>query len=216
MVERLNAETRKLLGALDEELIEFESRSAALAGVNPVLFSQQPSRSITRAECRFIAGSHVHRRPPDELPVLDEMLETGRFGLLQNPATKESLRRYLMLRERARAYYDEATNELFRLHSRFPALITVRRVPMAAETDANWGGLSGEGFLWMPECDVDGMRANTAFLNEYVDNVSRINSMRRFVLQRREHLVELERILDGEPAPTDSTANVIPEATSTG
>ncbi len=207
LLDRLNAETRKLLGVLDEDLAKLRTRGEILVGVNPVLFSQQPPRAITRLECAYIAGSHAHRRPSDELPVLDEMLETGRFDLLRNPATKETLRSYLMLRERARAYYAEAVNEMFRLHSRFPSLIAVRRVPITDEHDRAWGGLSGDGFLWMPECDVEGMRANTAFLNEYMDNLSRINSMTDFVVQRRAHLVELERLLDDRPTQSGQNAH---------
>lgn len=195
LLDRLHIETQALLKSHQEELDALRARGEVLMGVNPVLFSQEASRSITPLECRSIAGSHVYRRPPDELPVLDEMLETGRFDLLQDRLIKENLRSYVLLRERARAYYGEAVNELFRLHSRFPSLITVTRVPTTHESDVNWGGLSGNGFRWLPICDVEMMRASTAFLNEYADNLSRINSLTGFVSQRKEHLIELERIL---------------------
>jgi hypothetical protein len=39
------------------------------------------------------------------------------------------------------------------------------------------------------------MRASQAFLNEYVDNLSRLGSMIQFTEQRREHLEELESAL---------------------
>lgn len=195
LLDRLHTEIRALIDAHDHELNVLRARGEVLTAVNPVLFSQEPLREITPAECRYIAGSHVYRRPPDELPVLDEMLETGRFDLLHDEAVKDSLRSYVMLRERARAYFGEAVNELFRLHSRYPSLIVVRRVPKTAESDVNWGGLSGDGFLWLPECDSEKMRRNASFLNEYVDNVSRINSLIGFVAQRKDHLIELERVL---------------------
>ena len=200
LLSRLYTETQALLSAHQDELNELQMRAKVLTGVNPVLFSQEPPRAITPPECRMIAGSHVYRRPPDELPVLDEMLETGRFDLLQSQAVKDNLRSYVMLRERARAYYDEAVNELFRLHSRFPSLIVVRRVPTTAESDVSWGGLSGDGYRWLPECDSEKMRKNASFLNEYADNLSRINSLTEFVAQRRDHLIELERILAGAVA----------------
>lgn len=143
----------------------------------------------------MISASHVYRRPSDELPILDEMLETGRFDLLQDAAIKDHLRAFLLLRERGRAYYGEAVNELFRLHSRFPSLIIVRRLPVNSDRDFSWGGLSGDGYRWVPECDVDEMRADTAFLNEYVDNLSRINTLTGFVAQRRDLLIKLEGLL---------------------
>ena len=195
LLSRLSSETRALLDAHRTELDTLEARAAVLTNVNPVLFSQLPARPITPVECRHIAGSHSYRRPPDELPVLDEILETGRFDLLRDPQIKEHLRSYVLLRERGRAYYVEAVNELFRLHSRFPSLIKVSRAPATSESDVRWGGLSGDGFQWSPECDVDQMRSNTGFLNEYADNLSRINSLTGFVVQRIVHLNELEGLL---------------------
>jgi len=192
---RLHTETQALLDAQQDELDTLQARGQVLTGVNPVLFSQEPMRAITPAECRNISGSHVYRRPPDELPVLDEMLETGRFDLLQDQAVKANLRSYVMLRERARAHYGEAVNELFRLHSRYPSLIVVRRVPATVAGDVSWGGLSGDGYRWIPECDGEQMRGNTAFLNEYADNLGRINSLTQFVVQRRDHLIGLESIV---------------------
>ena len=164
-------------------------------GVNPVLFSQEPLRVISNVECEHIAGSHVFRRPPDELPVLDEMLSTGRFDVLQDEDIKEHLRNYVLFRGRARAYYEEATNELFRLHSRFPDLIAIGRLPREAGAVGGWTKLSGIGFRWDPACDGEKMRASQAFLNEYVDNLSRIGSMTEFTEQRQEHLEELESAL---------------------
>lgn len=104
------------------------------------------------------------------------MLTAGRISLIQDDVIKAQSRRYVLLRERARAYYQEAVNELFRLHSRFPALIKIRRTPIESDNDVLWGGLAGDGFKWSPDCNTEKMRASTAFLNEYADNLSRINS----------------------------------------
>lgn len=205
LLNRLHSETQALLEAHNVELNALKARGEVLTGVNPVLFSQEPNRRISPSECRSIAGSHSYRRPPDELPVLDEMLGTGRFDLLRDASVKDNLRSYVILRERARAYYREAVNELFRLHSRHPTLIVVRRVPRNSENELDWGGLSGDGYQWLPECDGEMMRENSSFLNEYVDNVSRLNSLTEFVSERRDHLIKLERMLAesvaGDPPP---------------
>jgi hypothetical protein len=192
LLSRLHVETRELLETQREELMGLRERSEVLMGVNPVLFSQEPLRVISNLECAHIVASHVFRRPPDELPVLDEMLSTGRFDVLQDEVIKEDLRNYVLFRGRARAYYAEATNELFRLHSRFPDLIAIGRVPIEAGDVAVWNRLSGEGFRWNRVCDGGKMRASQAFLNEYVDNLSRIGSMTEFTEQRQEHLERLE------------------------
>lgn len=195
LIVRLYEETQGLLQVQREVLAELNTRADILMGINPVLFSQEPARAITGIECSTITGSHVFRRPPDELPVLDEMLATGRFDVLKDKDIKAQLRNYLLFRGRGRAYYQEATNELFRLHSRFPDLINVERVPVDGEREGRWTGLSGEGFEWNTVCDVENMRASTAFLNEYVDNLSRIGSMIGFTELRKEHLQQLETAL---------------------
>lgn len=192
---RLYEETQTLLEAQSEELVGLRARADILMGANPVLFSQEPLRVLSGIECEHIASSHVYRRPPDELPVLDEMYATGRFDLLRDNAIKEQLRGYVLLRSRSRAYYEEATNELFRLHSRFPDLIAVGRVPKEAGNGRRWTRLSGEGLRWDPVCDVEKMRASTAFLNEYIDNLSRIGSLIDFTERRQAHLTELKSAL---------------------
>jgi hypothetical protein len=191
LLSRLYEETLGLLEAQREELVDLRARADVLMSVNPVLFSQEPSRIISGKECENISSSHVFRRPPDELPVLDEMLSTGRFDVLQDKFIKEQLRSYVLFRGRGRAYYQEATNELFRLHSRFPGLIAIGRVPLEDGFVGRWTKLSGEGFRWNPVCDVEKMRASTAFLNEYVDNLSRIGSLILFTEQRQEYLERL-------------------------
>lgn len=195
LLSRLHVETLELLETQREELMGLNERSGVLMGINPVLFSEEPLRAITELECGRIVASHVFRRPPDELPVLDEMLSTGRFDVLQDEEIKEHLRNYVLFRGRARAYYVEATNELFRLHSRFPDLIAIGRVPIEPGDVVDWNRLSGEGFRWNRVCDGEKMRASQAFLNEYVDNLSRIGSMTEFTEQRKEHLEQLESAL---------------------
>jgi hypothetical protein len=193
---RLHEETLGLLETQREELAGLRERADILIGVNPVLFSQEPLRDISGEECAGISASHFYRRPPDELPVLDEMLATGRFDMLRDTDIKAQLRSYVLFRGRGRAHYQEVTNELFRLHSRFPDLIEVGRVPVDSGPVGVWQRrLSGEGFRWKVVCDAEKMRASTGFLNEYVDNLSRIGSLIEFTEERQEHLERLETTL---------------------
>jgi len=195
LLDRLYEETQELLEAQRRELQDLRARTDTLAGINPVLYSQEPARAFSVDECREIVASHVNRRPPDELPVLDEMLATGEFGTLRDKVLKEQLRKYILIRERARSHYYETVNELFRLHSRYPDLITIGLVPIEAGQYYRSDALSGEGFGWYSVCNVEKMRANAAFLNEYADNLARMNSIAGFVEQRQENLEELEAAL---------------------
>ena len=207
LLSRPHVETLELHETQREELKGLSDRAGVLMGVNPVLFSQEPLRVISDLECDHIAASHVFRRSPDELPVLDEMLSTGRFDVLKDEDIKEHLRDYVLFRGRARAYYEEATNELFRLHSRFPDLIAVGRVPKEAGHVGGWTRLSSLGFRWDPVCDGEKMRASQAFLNEYVDNLSRIGSMILFTEKRQDHLEELESALSARLGVTATSGS---------
>lgn len=200
---RLHVETQALLGAHSQELTDLAARAGLLSGANPVLFSHAPVRTLNAEECHAILGSHVLRRPADELPILDQMIATGRFDLLRSPGIQRILRDYIVLRERGRAYYREAVNELFRLHSRYPSLVAIVLAPNTSDQDLSRDGLSGEGYHWQHECNVEAMRENTAFLNEYADNLARINSLINFVTERQEKLIELERLLAESPANQD-------------
>ena len=88
LLTRLHDEVLSLIEANGVDLAELRARGESLVSANAVLFNVEPGRSLTPLECRQIAASHAYRLPPDELPILDELLETGRFDILQNPDLK--------------------------------------------------------------------------------------------------------------------------------
>jgi hypothetical protein len=198
LLTRLHAETRALLAVTSDEYRDYKARGDALLSATSVLFSQEPVRPLTIRECEGIAGSHVYRLGSDELPVLDEMLVTGRFDLLHNETVKEQLRDYVAFRGRARSAHDERTGQLFRLHSRWPELLTITRAPMEEGYDGRWTFASGHGFRWSLNCHIEKMRETIGFLNEYVDNIARTESTIRAHEQREQMVRALERTLAAE------------------
>jgi len=192
---RLYQETQELSANQRLDLEDRRQRAILLAGVTPVLYSIEPARSFSGIECREVLGSHVNRRPPDELPVLDEMIATGEFGILRDSAIKELLRQYILTRERTRAHYVEITNELFRLHSRYPDFIELEVVPVDSGLTYRSDVFTGDELGWTAVCHVDKMRANVALLNDFADNLARMRSVTAFMEQRQEILQELEASL---------------------
>ena len=200
---RLQVEVDALIEVQRAELAETAERALLLIPVQPVLFGQEPPRELTGDECGAIVSSHIYRRPTDQVPVLDEIRETGRFDLIRDPVLKRSLRNYILVQERTRGHYDELSNELFRLHSRHPDVIAVERAPLDPDTKEDWAALSGEGFRWKPICSVEEMQASPGFLNDYVDNMSRTDSFLRMYEARIEALESLRELLrtgSSEPA----------------
>lgn len=209
LIERLDGEIARLLAVTREEMSGMRERVAPSATVNPVLFGQEPSRPFTVKECEWIAGSHIYRRATDELPVLDEMVATGRLDLIRDQEVKKHLREYIYLRERERGNFTERTNELFRLFHLFPAEVRVTRAPLTPDYDGRWTFLSGDGFRWVANCDVDRMRRNQSFLNDYVDNVGRNANMLMNFERREEQLTVLQSVVAaklGKPVAATAVA----------
>ena len=193
---RLMAETSALLSVVREERAQVQSLVDTLQQAQPVLYSMAEARPLTERECTALAASHVYRRESDQLPILEEMLGTGRFDRLRDEELKNLLRRYILFRDRQRGNHVERTNELFRLYSRHPEEIAISLVPRMSESEGSWGFSAIEGSRWVPVCDVAKMRANPQFLNEASDNMGRTGHVLLGYEQREAMLVELQERLD--------------------
>ncbi|WDI32185.1 hypothetical protein PUV54_03135 [Hyphococcus flavus] len=198
LLTRLLEETGSLLEIQKYEYSRHLPRIDAMSGIPPLLFDPPPGRDLTEIECRLITISHWLPAPSDELPILEESIATGRFDLISNEDVKAQLRGFALVRNRSRRQYEESINELFRLYSRHPdALWFVRRpidevkdMPVWLQRDSTQLARSaGDGYRLWNECDLEQMRHNKAFLGEYADNLSRLNS---YVERYEETIAALE------------------------
>lgn len=185
LLTRLHDETKALLNIQRYEYSRHLPRLEAMGAIPTLLFTASVDRDLTNIECRLIAISHWLPAPSDELPILEESIATGRFDLISSEDVRAQLRRFALVRNRSRRQYEESINELFRLYSRHPdALWFIRRpideltdVPLWLQRDpAQTARRSGDGYRLWNECDLAQMRDNNAFLGEFADNVSRLNS----------------------------------------
>ena len=196
ILSRLQAETATLLEVVREEREYLQANAEVMAQARPIIFSLDEARPLTRAECGAVAGSHVYRRESDQLPILEELLATGRFDRVQDEAIKSQLRRYIIFRDRQRANHQERTNELFRLYSRHPEAIRITLAPREDGAAADFGFMRDDNTQWAPQCDVARMRSNQQFLNELFDNMGRRNHVLIGYEEREALLVELQERLD--------------------
>ena len=197
---RLHQEVDSLLEVVRAEGAGLQSHADELVSAQPMLFSAEPARALTQGECLAILSSHVYRKPLDELPILDELLSTGRFDRLQDSDLRQILRTYLQFRDRERGTHEERTNELFRLHSRYPELVRVGVTTSSNEqgAPARFELLSANAYKWDQSCDAEAMRQSQAFLNDLFDNMARSGNVlnankerEAMLLQLREHLNDL-------------------------
>ncbi len=196
---RLDDETRALLKIQKSEYAYQLPRFEAMTAIHALLFDQTPERALSDLECRFVAISHWLPAPTDELPILEEAIATGRFDLISNENVKANLRRFAVVRDRSRRLYVKSTNELYRLSPRHPdAVWTVRTRIDKDDARAQWSRSAGDGYRWWNECDLEKMRSDKAFLAEYYDNISRLNSYRTRYEQTISALEDLEKSLATE------------------
>lgn len=193
---RLQAETGTLLEAVRQEHEGLQRRADLFKQVQDVIFVSAAPRQLTAEECGVVAASHIYRREADQLPVLEELLSTGRFDRLKDEGIKAQLRRYILFRDRKRANHEERTNELFRLYSRHPEAIQMAALPRGANTERDWGFMNHPDVRFAPQCDVQEMRSNPQFLNELFDNMGRSTHLTLGYEEREAILVELQQRLD--------------------
>jgi hypothetical protein len=207
LLERLHQEVQGLLAIQSAETGVHQPRAEILVDVHALLFDAAPERMLTDTECRMIGISHWLPAPTDELPVLEEMISTGRSDLISSERIRVSLREFAIVRDRARRQYAEAVNELFRLTPRHPeAIWYVRTALVEGQTQrptesygslrGRWG--AGAGYRWAYQCDLATMRRDRAFQAEYVDNVSRLNSFVNRYEEMIAVLTDLEAALASE------------------
>ncbi|WP_394727601.1 hypothetical protein [Altererythrobacter sp. GH1-8] len=196
ILKRLSDETAVLLAAVKEEKRIFQNRTDLLTAVQPVIYSLEVARPLSDAECEAVALSHIYRLGSDELPVLNELIGTGRFDRLRSDELKQELRQYILFRDALRSSHAERTNEIYRLSNRHPDAISVTSVPRETDYAGDWTWLSGEGYRWKPSCDVQRMRSNQSFLNDFFDNSGRSGSVLMSYAEREAMLISLQEKLD--------------------
>lgn len=196
ILKRLSDETAVLLSAVREEKDLLQSRADKLTAVQPVIYSLEEARPLSGAECEAIALSHIYRLGSDELPVLNELIGTGRFDRLRSEGLRQELREYILFRDRLRSSHAERTNEIYRLTNRHPDAISVTSVPREADYAGDWTWLSAEGYRWEPSCNVEYMRSSKSFLNDFFDNSGRNGSVLTSYAEREAMLISLQEKLD--------------------
>jgi hypothetical protein len=194
--ERLHDEAVNLL-ATRTSLMSF--RDVWLEGVisaTPAIYGQE-DRDLTPAECEAIGYSYIVTNPTDDLASLIELQGSGQLSLFRNDRVSQALRNYVLLRSRARDAGEGIARSLVDLPNKYPQMLRVVTPS------------PGPGIPAVFECDLDAMRSDQAFLNNYQTTqnsyISHVGNNARVT----ESLAELHAILDDvlgivheeEPAP---------------
>lgn len=167
---------------LSEQRFEFNNN---LITATSLLFVDS-DRALSADECQSIAFSYVVSNPTDDLASLIELQSTGGLSLFQNEDVLSELRKFLLTRARARDSRAGIVESIIEISSAYPQLIEVTSPSLSGETPT----------LGTFRCDLDGMRKNPAFLNDYELNQANFAYHVRDIGLVDESLANLHRVLD--------------------
>lgn len=187
---------------LHDEVIDLQETRAPLLGVRelwkagllsatPLLFNNK-DRDLTPAECWGIAQSYIVSNPTDSLASLIELQESGQLFLLRNKQLSTALQTHLLIVSRARDSGTAIEKNVKKLSSEYPDLIKV--VTPTLHTLSSQGALTRKRAVH--QCDLEAMRANQAFLNDFDIVQSGFNGHMSNNIRVSNSLAKIHRVLD--------------------
>jgi hypothetical protein len=181
--ERLHEEVVRLL-ATRASLMSFrEGWVEGVISARPVIFRQE-DRDLTPAECEAITYTYIVTNPTDDLASLIELQGSGQLSLFRNASVSQALRDYLLTRSRTRDAGDGIVRSVVNLSNKYPHIVRIVSPS------------SGPGASGVYQCDLEAMRADQAFLNDYETTQSTYIGHVRSNLRVSESLAQLHAVLD--------------------
>ncbi len=172
------------LQALRGSLLSFRGTWAdGFRSASRVVFEQE-NRDLAPQECEAIAYSYIVTNPTDDLASLIELQGSGQLALFRNKQVSEALSNYLLTRSRTRDSGEGVARSTTNLSGKYPDLVSVV------------SSSSGPGFASEYACDLEAMRADQAFLNDFETTKSSYLSHAGNNQNVDDSLADLHRVLD--------------------
>ncbi len=112
-------------------------------------------------ECLGIAASHIYNINAANLPAFTELVSTGRLAIIRDENLRAALVTFQQARDALEFNIGNQDEGAHSLPSRYPALIKTKVQYDHALAELNP----------VAECDLESMRQNQAFLNDFTENV---------------------------------------------
>lgn len=193
--ERLHKEVIDLESVRNGMVVSREQASIELRNVLTKL-TDPDSENLTPQECQWLADNPARSNPTDDLPLIIELLSSGRFGIFTNKDLEEALGDYLITRTRARDSRLGIVAEIPNLDQRYTQFHEIR-----GSLTTIWDNVDNpteDFYATVPiTCDEDGMRANQSYLNDLAHFEANFHWHIRDNRKVSEALAELHSVLDG-------------------
>ena len=160
-------------------------RSKLLISSAEILFQRGDRNFLKTEECTAISASHHMGISTAELTSFNEIVQSGRLGIIQNNELRGLLISYNQLVANVQRIQLSPRNNLLRL---YPELIEVDVAPN-----------TNHGVNFESRCNLDGMRQDRGFLNAFTENTDIYDAfLSDALLPWHLHLEELHELVDAE------------------
>ena len=127
--------------------------------------SEPDGQALSKWECYTLADTPPVTNPTDELPLIIELLSSGRLTIFKNQELEEALGRFLIIRSRMRDARDGIQSRLQNIDRDYSSLFTFSGSLSAVKEQS---GENVENYLQAApvSCDETEMRRNQIYLND--------------------------------------------------
>lgn len=185
----------ELLDVLNNVERVAEARKLTLSGISsavPVI-SRDNSEVLSDQQCNAIYGSHVLVKSPVDMPLITELLASGRLSLISNERLKTLISRLVINEKYSNDQLENLRSDKLDFTRKYPNLIR-----LTANNDENRKNSNKPDGIYV-SCDLEAMRKNEAFVNDFLGVRLRFGGfMRNLQIQSNtlnELHVELDNIL---------------------
>ncbi|MBU2605300.1 MAG: hypothetical protein KKC43_05355 [Alphaproteobacteria bacterium] len=180
---RLHEEVVSLQGLRDSLLSFRDTWAEGFRSAASVIF-EEDDRDLTPQECEAIVYSYIVTNPTDDLASLIELQGSGQLSLFRNKRVSEALSNYLLVRSRVRDAGEGVARSTTNLSGKYPSLVSIV------------SSSSGPGVASEYACDLEAMRADQAFLNDFETTKNSYLSHATNNKTVNESLADLHRVLE--------------------
>lgn len=163
ILNRLQQEVPALVASRQVQLGFSERRRDALESAVGKLFSGDGAGELDPFECLAVTLSHIYALPPDDSPVIQELVSAGWTDTLRDEDIQNALSSFLVARDNSRAIQRAVSIDIHQLALEYPDLISSVYSPGDGDTPPSIRSV----------CDLAGMRENRGFKNTLISNQQR-------------------------------------------
>ncbi|MEZ5921716.1 MAG: hypothetical protein R3C60_10245 [Parvularculaceae bacterium] len=158
VIARLHDEVAALVAARGEGRAFADYVGDGLDEAAQTLFSGDGD--LSPDACRAIALSHIYAAQPDEIPVIEDLIATGRMDVIRNQPVRGALMDFIRARDQGRTTLEAVGRDIYKMSMEHPDLIEARL----------FAGEPPGDLRTRMRCDAAAMRRDRLFLNALVSN----------------------------------------------